>query len=194
MLLSDKSIREAIAQKRIRVEPFEPSHIQPSSIDIRLDKKFLVFKHADHPYIDLRKSNDDLTTPIEITGDKPFILHPGEFVLGSTFETVTLPSDLAAMIEGKSSLGRLGILIHSTAGFISPGWSGKLTLEISNVAKLPVTLYYLMKIGQISFVQMTTAAERPYGSKDLGSKYYGSEGAVASKAYADFKTISKKVD
>ncbi|MBI5391237.1 dCTP deaminase [Candidatus Woesearchaeota archaeon] len=186
MLLSDRSIKEEIANGRISVHPYEESHVQPSSIDIRLGKKFLIFKHTSHPFIDLRKPMDDLTAPLEIGDDEPFILHPGEFVLGSTFEELMLPNDIAGMIEGKSSLGRLGILIHSTAGFISPGWKGHLTLEISNVAKLPVTLYYKMKIGQISFLQMTTPVERPYGSAALQSKYYNSKEAEASKAYKEF--------
>lgn len=192
MLLSDKSIKEAIANKKIQINPYVEEHVQPSSIDIRLDNKFLVFRHAHHPFIDLRNPQDGLTEPIEITDDQPFILHPGEFVLGSTYENIELPADLAALIEGKSSLGRLGILIHSTAGFVCPGWKGKLTLEISNVAKLPVTLYYKMKIGQISFLQMSTPVEHPYGSPKLGSKYYGSSAVMASKAHVDFKEEKKQ--
>jgi dCTP deaminase len=191
MLLSDRSIKEEIAKKTIIIRPYEEKNVQPSSYDIRLDNKFLVFRHTHHPFIDLKKRLNELTTLIEINENKPFMLHPGEFVLGSTYEHLTLPRDIAARIEGKSSLGRVGILIHSTAGYVDPGWKGNLTLEISNVAKLPVTLYYKMKIGQLSFVRMTTPADVPYGSPKLRSKYHGSTKPVPSRLYDDFKKYRK---
>src|SRR5215217_2712620 len=163
MVLSDRSIREEIERGRIVVEPFEPGLVQPSSVDVRVDRSFRVFHNARYPFIDVRQPMEDLTEKVEIDGDEPFILHPGEFVLGSTLERVALPDDLVARLEGKSSLGRLGLLIHSTAGYVDPGWDGYLTLELSNVANLPITLYPGMKIGQISFFQLTSAAEAPYG-------------------------------
>jgi len=157
-----------------------------SSVDVRVDRKFRVFHNARYPYIDVRKPMDDLTELIEVTDDEPFVLHPGEFVLGSTLERITLPDDLVARLEGKSSLGRLGLLIHSTAGYIDPGWDGHVTLELSNVANLPITIYYEMKIGQVSFVQLTEPAATPYGSGDLGSKYQGQQGPTPSRYWQNF--------
>ena len=154
MVLSDRTIKEELAKGRIVIEPLDPSDIQPASVDLHLDKKLLVFRNTRQPYIDVRKDLPDLTEIEEIPDDTPFILHPGEFVLASTMESVTLPDDVVARLEGKSSLGRIGLLIHSTAGYVDPGWSGHLTLELSNVANLPVTLYYRMKIGQISFLRL----------------------------------------
>lgn len=187
VVLSDRTIKEELARGRIVIEPLDPGCIQPSSVDLHLDRQFRVFRNSRLPYIDVRSSMDDLTDLIEIEPDRPFILHPGEFALGSTLERVALPDDTVARLEGKSSLGRLGLLIHSTAGFIDPGWDGHLTLELSNVANLPITLYYGMKIGQISFLRMTTPVERPYGSAGLGSKYQGQREPTPSRFYMDFK-------
>ena len=186
MLLSDRSIKEAIKAGRIAIKPYFEDCVQPSSIDIHLDSKFLLFNRAKHGVIDVRQKQDGLMTPVEISADEPFILHPGEFVLGSTLEWIKMPNDIAARIEGKSSLGRLGLLIHSTAGYVDPGWEGNLTLELSNVSPLPIMLYYKMKIGQISFTQMTTPVDRPYGSKGLGSHYQGQKVPVPSKFYEEF--------
>ncbi len=186
MVLSDHTIREEIDSGRIIIDPLGESCIQPASVDLHLDNKLLVFRNARQPYIDVRKDLPDLTEVEEIEGDTPFILHPGEFVLASTLEYVALPDDLVARLEGKSSLGRIGLLIHSTAGYVDPGWKGHLTLELSNVANLPVTLYYGMKIGQISFLRLTTPADVPYGSPELGSKYQGQTEPTATRFYKDF--------
>ena len=186
-VLSDRDIRSALQAGRIRVDPYDPTCLQPSSVDLHLDGAFRVFRNNRYPYIDVRQPQPDLTELIRIENDTPFILHPGEFVLGQTLEWVELPDDLVARLEGKSSLGRLGLLIHSTAGYVDPGWKGTLTLELSNVANLPVTLYYGMKIGQISFVRMSSPVERPYGSPSLGSKYQGQETPTASEFYRDFE-------
>ena len=188
MVLSDRTIREELAKGRIVIDPFDESCIQPASVDIHMDRKLLVFRNSRRPYIDIHQDQDGLTELEEIPGDQPFILHPGEFILGSTLEKVTIPDDMVARLEGKSSLGRIGLLIHSTAGYIDPGWDGHLTLELSNVSNLPVTLYYKMKIGQISFLRLTTPAEHLYGSPELGSKYQGQEGPTASRIYRDFRS------
>ena len=177
MVLSDRTIREEIESGRIVIDPFEPSNVQPSSVDVRVDRQFRVFHNARYPYIDVRQPMDDLTELVEISGDEPFILHPGEFVLGQTLERVTLPDDLVARLEGKSSLGRLGLLIHSTAGFVDSGFSGNLTLELSNVANLPITIYHGMPIGQISFMRMDGPVERPYGIGRGGLEVPGPGGA-----------------
>src|SRR4249919_3936850 len=176
MILSDRDIRAAISSGRIVIDPFDPACVQPSSVDLHVDPQFRVFANSRYPYIDVRQEMPDLTELVEVKPDDPFILHPGEFVLGSTLERVVLPDDLVARLEGKSSLGRLGLLIHSTAVFIDPGWDGHVTLELSNVASLPITIYAGMKIGQLSFVRMTTAADQPYGSGAEGSKYQGQRG------------------
>src|SRR5437870_12161108 len=186
MILSDRTIREEIALGRIEIDPFDESALQPSSVDLHVDRTFRTFHNARYPYIDVKKEMPGLTELTEVEGDTPFILHPGEFVLGSTLERVRLPDDLVARLEGKSSLGRLGLLIHSTAGYVDPGWDGYLTLELSNVANLPITIYPAMKIGQISFFRLTTAADRPYGSKDRGSKYQGQRGPTASRFFEEF--------
>ncbi len=185
MIFSDRSIREALDAGRIVIDPLEPSFIQPSSVDLRVDSAFRVFENHRYPHIDPRDPQEDLTKLIEV-GDDPFVLHPGEFVLGSTFERVRLGDDIVARLEGKSSLGRLGLLIHSTAGFVDPGFDGYLTLELSNVANLPIAIYPGMKIGQISFYQMTTAADNPYGSTGAGSKYQGQRGPTPSRSHIDF--------
>ena len=186
MVLSDRTIRSEIDAGRIVIDPFDESLVQPSSIDVRVDSRFRVFNNARYPYIDVRQEMPDLTELVEVQGGEPFILHPGEFVLGQTLEWVELPDDLVARLEGKSSLGRLGLLIHSTAGYVDPGWKGNLTLELSNVANLPIALYYGMKIGQISFFRMSSAVDRPYGSPELGSKYQGQSEPTASAFHRDF--------
>jgi dCTP deaminase len=186
MVLSDVTIARQLAEGRIGIDPYEPSLLQPSSVDVRVDRYFRVFHNARYPFIDVKLPQEELTEPVEITDDQPFILHPGEFVLGSTLERVTLPDDLVARLEGKSSLGRLGLLIHSTAGFIDPGWDGHVTLELSNVATLPITIYYGMKIGQLSFMQLTEPAASPYGSATLGSKYQGQRGPTPSRYWQNF--------
>jgi dCTP deaminase len=183
MILSDRTIREQIDAGRIVIDPFDPACVQPSSVDLHVDAEFRVFRNNRYPFIDV-KQEQDLTELVEVKPDEPFILHPGEFVLGSTLERVSIPDDLVARLEGKSSLGRLGLLIHSTAGYVDPGWDGFLTLELSNVANLPITLYPGMKIGQISFFQLTTAAETPYGS--AGNKYQNQMGPTASRIHEEF--------
>ena len=185
MVLSDSTITRLIGEGRIEIDPYEPSLLQPSSVDVRVDRYFRVFRNNLYPFIDVKAEQEDLTELVEID-DEPFILHPGEFVLGSTLERVRLADDLVARLEGKSSLGRLGLLIHSTAGFIDPGWDGHVTLELSNVANLPITIYHGMKIGQISFMQMTEPASSPYGSGTLGSKYQGQRGPTPSRYWKNF--------
>jgi len=186
VILSDRSIRKALADGRVMVDPLDEDAIQPSSIDVRVDNSFRVFANHRHPLIDVRAPMPDLTELVEVEDDEPFILHPGEFVLGSTYERVALGDDLVARLEGKSSLGRLGLLIHSTAGFIDAGFNGWLTLELSNVATLPIAIYPRMRIGQIAFFELTTPAERPYGSEDLRSKYQGQRGPTASRYFENF--------
>ena len=172
---------------RIGIEPYDETLLQPSSVDVRVDRYFRVFRNSRYPFINVKEAQEELTELVEV-GDEPFILHPGEFVLGSTLERVRLPDDLVARLEGKSSLGRLGLLIHSTAGFIDPGWDGHVTLELSNVANLPITIYYGMKIGQLSFVQLSEPAEKPYGAHGLGSKYQGQKGPTPSRYWQNFTT------
>lgn len=187
MILSDVTIREEIKAGRIQIDPFDESCIQPSSVDLHVDAQFRVFANSRYPYIDVRREMPDLTEVVEVTEGDPFILHPGEFVLGSTLERVGIPDDMVARLEGKSSLGRLGLLIHSTAGYVDPGWDGYLTLELSNVANLPITIYPTMKIGQISFFRLSTPAERPYGSSQTKSKYQGQRGPTASRFFEEFR-------
>jgi dCTP deaminase len=186
MVLSDRTIRRLIGEGRIRIDPYDEALLQPSSVDVRVDRFFRVFHNARYPYIDVKEPQEELTELVEVDGDSPFILHPGEFVLASTLERIQLPDDLVARLEGKSSLGRLGLLIHSTAGFIDPGWDGHVTLELSNVANLPITIYYGMTIGQLSFVQLSEPAETPYGSGELGSKYQGQRGPTPSRYWQNF--------
>lgn len=186
MLLSDRDILAEIDAQRIRVEPYDEAMIQPSSIDIRLDRFFRVFENHRYPHIDPAVDQSDLTRQVEPDGDEPFILHPGEFVLGSTYEVCSLPDDIAARVEGKSSLGRLGLLTHATAGFVDPGFSGHVTLELANVATLPIKLYPGMKIGQLCFFRLSSPAEHPYGSAKYGSRYQGQRGPTPSKSYANF--------
>jgi dCTP deaminase len=191
-VLADRDIRTELESGRVRIDPYDPSDLQPSSVDLHLDASFRVFRNNRYAFIDPRLPQPDLTELLTITGDDPFILHPGEFVLGQTLEWVELPDDLVARLEGKSSLGRLGLLIHSTAGYVDPGWKGTLTLELSNVANLPIALYAGMRIGQISFFRMSSPVERPYGSKGLGSKYQGQSQPTASSAHADFEQGRRK--
>src|SRR3984885_5640713 len=186
MVLSDRSFLEAIREGQIGIDPFDESCVQPSSVDLHVDRYFRLFRNHSSRVIDVREDQEDLTELVDV-GEDPLILHPGEFVLGSTVEKVSLPADLVARLEGKSSLGRLGLLIHSTAGFVDAGWTGHLTLELSNVANLPITVYPGMKIGQISFLRMTTPADRPYGSDDLHSKYQGQWGPTQSRYFENFR-------
>jgi dCTP deaminase len=187
VVLSDRTIKRLLEEGRIEIEPYDEALLQPSSVDVRVDRYFRVFHNARYPFIDVREPQEELTELVEIGDDRPFILHPGELVLGSTLERIRLPDDLVARLEGKSSLGRLGLLIHSTAGFIDPGWDGHVTLELMNGANLPITIYYGMKIGQISYLQMTEPAERPYGADELGSKYQGQAGPTPSRYWQNFE-------
>jgi len=187
VILSDKTLREELAAGRIVIDPLDESCIQPSSVDLHVDGLFRVFRNHTTPFIDPREPQEDLTELVEVGDGSAFVLHPGEFVLGSTLEEVGLPDDLVARLEGKSSLGRLGLMIHSTAGFVDCGFRGHLTLELSNVANLPIAIYPGMKIGQISFLRMTTAADVPYGSGATGSKYQGQRGPTASRSYLNFR-------
>lgn len=186
MVLSDKSIRDELAAGRIGIDPFSAADLQPASVDLHLDEKVLVFRNSTAPFVDLREDVPDLNEMVEIADDQPFILHPGEFVLGNTLERITLSDSIVARLEGKSSLGRIGLLIHSTAGFVDPGWDGHLTLELSNVSRLPLTLYKGMPIGQISFQYLSTPAENPYGSKVLRSRYQGQTEPTPSRAHLGF--------
>jgi dCTP deaminase len=188
VVLSDQTIKRLLGEGRIEIEPYAETLVQPSSVDVRVDRWFRVFRNSRYPYIDVKQEQEELTELVEIDDETPFILHPGEFVLGSTLERIRLPDDLVARLEGKSSLGRLGLLIHSTAGFIDPGWDGHVTLELSNVANLPITIYFGMKIGQVSFVQMTESAETPYGAGSLGSKYQGQQGPTPSRYWKNFES------
>ena len=187
MVLSDATIARLLAEGRMEIDPYDAALLQPASVDVRVDRFFRVFHNNRYPFIDVKVEQAELTELVEVDDDHPFVLHPGEFVLGATLERIRLPDDLVARLEGKSSLGRLGLLIHSTAGFIDPGWDGHVTLELSNVANLPITIYPEMKIGQLSFVQMTEPAESPYGSGALGSKYQGQKGPTPSRYYKNFQ-------
>ncbi|MGO4132719.1 dCTP deaminase [Janibacter sp. RAF20_2_2] len=186
MLLSDRDIRAEIDAGRVVLDPWDPTMVQPSSVDVRLDKFFRLFDNHKYPVIDPAADQPDLTRLIEVEPDEGFVLHPGEFVLGSTLETVSLADDLAARVEGKSSLGRLGLLTHATAGFVDPGFSGHVTLELSNVATLPIRLWPGMKIGQLCFFRLSSPAEHPYGSAAFGSHYQGQRGPTASRSFANF--------
>jgi dCTP deaminase len=186
VLLSDRDIQAEIAAGRVQLEPFETAMVQPSSVDVRLDRYFRVFENHRYPHIDPAHEQPDLTRLVEPAGEEPFILHPGEFALASTYEVVTLPDDVAGRLEGKSSLGRLGLLTHSTAGLIDPGFSGHVTLELSNVATLPIKLWPGMKIGQLCLFRLSSAAEHPYGSAKYGSRYQGQRGPTPSKSYLNF--------
>jgi dCTP deaminase len=186
VLLSDRDIRAEIAAERLGIDPFDDGLVQPSSVDVRLDNMFRVFNNTRYTHIDPSIQQDELTSMVQPLNGEPFVLHPGEFVLGSTLELCTLPDDLAGRLEGKSSLGRLGLLTHSTAGFIDPGFSGHVTLELSNVANLPITLWPGMKIGQLCLLRLTSPAQHPYGSAAAGSKYQGQRGPTPSRSYQNF--------
>lgn len=186
MVLSDRTIKDRLATGAIRIEPLDPDDIQPSSVDLHLGTNFQVFRNSLYPYIDPSREQSDLMELVHASAEEPFVLHPGEFVLGTTVERIVLPDDIVARLEGKSSLGRLGLLIHSTAGYVDPGWDGTLTLELSNVANLPIVLMPGMAIGQVSFFQMTTSVDRPYGTPGLGSKYQGQSDVTPSKMFKNF--------
>jgi dCTP deaminase len=186
VLLSDRDIRAEVSADRVRLDPYDEEMVQPSSIDVRLDRFFRVFENHKYPHIDPSVEQPELTRLVEPEADEPFILHPGEFALASTFEVVTLPDDVAGRLEGKSSLGRLGLLTHSTAGFIDPGFSGHVTLELSNVATLPIKLWPGMKIGQLCLIRLSSPAEHPYGSAKYGSRYQGQRGPTPSKSFLNF--------
>ena len=188
MILSDRSIKESVASGRIVITPYDEELVQPASVDIRLDNRFLVFRNYKHTCIDPKSPQPDLTELVAVEDGEPFIVHPGEFILGSTMERIGLGGDVAAQLGGKSSLGRLGLIVHATAGFIDPGFEGSVTLELSNVANLPIRLYPGMKVGQISFFAMSTPADRPYGSPGLGSKYKGQTVPTASRMHLNFPT------
>src|SRR3954468_9527416 len=187
MVLSDRTIARCLEEGRIEIDPYDDSLLQPSSVDVRVDRYFRVFHNNRYPFIDVREPQEDLTELVEVDNGTPFTLHPGEFVLGSTLERIRLPDDLVARLEGKSSLGRLGLLIHSTAGFIDPGFGGNITLELSNVANLPITIYPGMPIGQISFMRMDQAVENPYGAGKNASKYQGQAEPTPSRFYLNFE-------
>src|SRR6476660_759644 len=185
MVLSDATISRLLAEGRIEIDPYDDALLQPSSVDVRVDRFFRVFHNNRYPFIDVKVEQAELTELVEVEQEHPFVLHPGEFVLGSTLERIRLPDALVARLEGKSSLGRPGLLIHSTAGFIDPGWDGHVTLELSNVANLPITIYPSMKIGQISFFRLSSPADAPYGS--AGNKYQGQRGPTPSRFFRDFE-------
>lgn len=189
MLLSDRDIRAGIEAGQIGLDPWDPTMIQPASVDVRLDRYFRLFNNHRYPVIDPRADQSDLTVRVDAGEDEPFVLHPGEFVLGATYEKVTLGDSIAARLEGKSSLGRLGLLTHSTAGFIDPGFTGHVTLELSNTATMPILLYPGMKIGQLCFFQLSSAAEKPYGQGATGSRYQGQRGPTASRSHLGFQRV-----
>ena len=186
-VLSDHTIKQELAASRLVIEPLDEANIQPASIDLQLDRVFRIFRVTRRPFVDVRQPMDDLTELVTIEDDEPFIIQPGTFVLGSTLEYVTLPDDIVARVDGRSSLGRLGLLVHATAGYVDPGWTGKLTLELSNQSQMPIALYYGMKISQISFLRMSTPVDRPYGSESLASKYQGQTGPTPSRIFQDFR-------
>ena len=187
MLLSDRDITAQLDAGRIGLDPFDPGLLQPSSVDVRMDRYFRLFDNHKYPHIDPALEQPDLTRLVEVDDDEAFVLHPGEVVLASTVELVGLPDDIAARVEGKSSLGRLGLLTHATAGFIDPGFTGHVTLELSNVATLPITLWPGMRIGQLCFFQLSSPAEHPYGSAQRGSHYQGQRGPTASRSFENFR-------
>jgi len=187
-VLSDRTIKEELTTGRLVIDPLDENDIQPASVDLHLDRVFRIFRVTRRPYVDVREPMEDLTELVSIEDDEPFIIQPGTFVLGSTLESVTLPDDIVARVDGRSSLGRLGLLVHATAGYVDPGWMGKLTLELSNQSQMPIALYYGMKISQISFLRLSTRVERPYGSEGLASKYQGQTGPTPSRIFQDFRS------
>ena len=186
-VLSDRSIREEIEEGRIAVDPLGDGAVQPASVDLSLSDSFRVFRNTSKPFVDVREPVDDLTEPVQIAADEPFVIQPGTFFLGSTLETITLPDDIVGRVDGRSSLGRLGLLVHATAGYIDPGWTGRLTLELSNQSQMPIALYQGMRIAQISFLRLSTPVDRPYGSPELGSKYQGQTGPTPSRILEEFR-------
>ena len=192
MVLSDRTIKEEVAAGRLVFDPYDETLVQPSSVDMRVDRSFRVFNNSRYPFMDVREPMENLTELVTVEDDEAFVLHPGEFVLGQTLERVSLPDDLVARLEGKSSLGRLGLVIHSTAGFVDPGFEGNLTLELSNLANLPITIYHGMPIGQISFMRMDGPVENPYGAEEAGSKYQGQAEPTASRFYLNFRERVRK--
>ncbi len=186
-VLSDRTIKEELAAGRLVIDPLDEADIQPASVDLHLDRVFRTFRVTRRPFVDVRQPMEDLTELVSIEDDEPFIIQPGTFVLGSTLESVTLPDDIVARVDGRSSLGRLGLLVHATAGYVDPGWMGKLTLELSNQSQMPIALYYGMNVSQISFLRMSTPVERPYGSEGLASKYQGQTGPTPSRIYQDLR-------
>ncbi len=187
-VLSDNTIKEALASGRLTIDPLDQSAIQPASVDLRLDAEFRTFRVTSRPFVDVRESVDDLTEIVTVGHAQPFVIQPGAFCLGSTVETITLPDDIVARVDGKSSLGRLGLLVHATAGYVDPGWTGRLTLELSNQSQMPIALYYGMRIAQISFYALSTPVDRPYGSPGLGSKYQGQTGPTPSRIFREFES------
>jgi dCTP deaminase len=185
-VLSDRSIKQSLGSGRLAIDPLDEDGIQPASVDLRLDRTFRIFRITARPYVDVHEDMDDLTELVEIDAEQPFIIHPGTFCLGTTMETITLPDDIVARVDGKSSLGRLGLLVHATAGYVDPGWTGKLTLELSNQSQMPIALYCGMRIAQISFLSLSTPVDRPYGSPSLGSKYQGQTGPTPSRISGEF--------
>lgn len=185
-VLSDHSIREALAAGHLKIDPLDEGAIQPASVDLRLGHSFRIFRVTSRPYVDVHQPMEDLTELVETGDSEPFVIHPGTFCLGATMETITLPDDIVARVDGKSSLGRLGLLVHATAGYVDPGWTGRLTLELSNQSQMPIALYSGMRIAQISFLEMTTPVDRPYGSAALGSKYQGQTGPTPSRISREF--------
>ena len=185
-VLSDRTITEYLNSGRLGIDPLDENAIQPASVDLRLGHSFRIFRVTSRPFVDVHQPMEDLTELVETAGDEPFIIHPGTFCLGATLETITLPDDIVARVDGKSSLGRLGLLVHATAGYVDPGWTGKLTLELSNQSQMPIALYSRMRIAQISFLTMTTPVDRPYGSPKLGSKYQGQTGPTPSRISREF--------
>jgi dCTP deaminase len=184
-VLSDRTIKEQVAAGRILINPLDVEAIQPASVDLRLDDSFRIFRMTTRPYVNVREPVDDLTELVTIGHEEPFVLQPGAFCLATTLETITLPNDIVARVDGRSSLGRLGLLVHATAGYVDPGWTGKLTLELSNQSQMPIALYYGMRIAQISFLRLSSAADRPYGSPGLRSKYQGQTGPTPSRISED---------
>ena len=184
-VLSDRTIKEQIGARRILIDPLDQDAIQPASVDLRLDDSFRIFRMTTRPYVNVREPVDDLTELVTIGHEEPFVLQPGAFCLATTLETITLPDDIVARVDGRSSLGRLGLLVHATAGYVDPGWTGKLTLELSNQSQMPIALYYGMRIAQISFLRLSSVADRPYGSPGLRSKYQGQTGPTPSRISED---------
>ncbi len=189
MLLSDRDIHAYVANGQIQIDPWDPQMVQPSSIDVHLDRYFRLFNNHRYDVIDPATDQSELTSFLEVPADGAFVLHPGEFALGSTYEYITLGAQVASRLEGKSSLGRLGLLTHSTAGFVDPGFSGHVTLELSNTSTMPIKLYPGMKIGQFCFFQLSSPAEHPYGQGATHSRYQGQRGPTASRSHLNFHRI-----